>query len=91
MKFILLVLIVLVLTIVIQGYNQWDVKRNIFHKIHNNYVKAEAMIPRSSLKLMDRSDISTQHEVIIAIKQNNLDKLDDILVELSTPGIYMCK
>eukprot|EP01038_Epipyxis_sp_PR26KG_P010227 gene10227-13759_t len=49
-------------------------------------VKMESMNYRSSFKKKDKVNNDVQHELIFAIKQNNLDKLDEILQDISSPN-----
>lgn len=48
--------------------------------------RMESIIPRTSFKHVERADGSHDHEIVIAVKQNNLELLDEMLVERSTPG-----
>jgi hypothetical protein len=35
---------------------------------------------------MKRADIEQHHELVVAVKQNNLDLLEEMVLERSTPG-----
>ena len=51
-----------------------------------SFVKMESMIPRSTFVKVGRADSSVRHEVLIAIKQRNLDVLEGMVLDRSTPG-----
>lgn len=38
------------------------------------------------IKLIERADVEKYHEIIIAVQQNNLDVLEEMVLERSTPG-----
>jgi hypothetical protein len=46
-------------------------------------------VPRSSFVLRERAHHDTEHELIFAVQQRNLIKLDEMLMERSTPGSPM--
>ena len=50
------------------------------------FVKMESMIPRNTFVKINRADGSILHEVLIAIKQRNLDVLESKVLDISTPG-----
>ena len=50
------------------------------------HIQKESIIKRESMKKKSRASGEMIHEVIFAIKQNNLDTLDAMLLERSTPG-----
>eukprot|EP01035_Chromulina_nebulosa_P040662 gene40662-54983_t len=48
-------------------------------------VLIEEMNEREDFIMLDRSPSNTKHELVFAIKQLNLDQLDDILMNISSP------
>jgi len=52
----------------------------------NDFIYMRAMKKRETLKNIGKPSSSDIHHVTIAIKQNNLDKLNDELMERSMPG-----
>lgn len=52
----------------------------------NKSFRTEKMHPRETFQKLYRSSPSEFHEVTIAIKQNNLDRIDGMLTERSMPG-----
>ena len=50
------------------------------------FVKMESMIPRNTFIKINRADGSILHEVLIAIKQRNLDVLESKVLDISAPG-----
>ena len=46
----------------------------------------ETMINREGFELLKRADIEQHHELVVAVKQNNLDLLEEMVLERSTPG-----
>lgn len=52
----------------------------------SNMIKMEEMKPRSDFLRIARTEASTIHEVIVAVKQNNMDVLEEMLKERGTPG-----
>jgi subtilase family serine protease len=43
-------------------------------------------IPRETFKKIERSQKNTRHEVVIAVQQRNMDELEAIVLDRSTPG-----
>ena len=52
----------------------------------SNHIKKGQMIFREDFTRKDISHPERMHTIVIALKQNNLDKLNDMLLERSTPG-----
>ena len=46
----------------------------------------EFIIQRPGIEYVSRADSEAKHEVIIAVKQQNIDILEQKLLERSTPG-----
>jgi subtilase family serine protease len=51
-----------------------------------SHVHMESMLPRSSVQRLQSSPKDALHEVVIAIHQNNVDKLEEMVLDRSTPG-----
>lgn len=49
-------------------------------------LKIESQVPRKSFLKVQRSDPQLVHELVFAVQQSNLDRLDNILMSRSTPG-----
>ncbi len=58
----------------------------ITHGIGNVFVLKETLTKRSTFVKVNESNSDTVHEVMIALHQNNLDVIEAILKERSTPG-----
>ena len=50
------------------------------------HVTMETMIQRDTLVKKDRVDADYIHEVVFALKQKNLDFLEKLVIDMSTPG-----
>eukprot|EP01038_Epipyxis_sp_PR26KG_P008124 gene8124-11002_t len=59
---------------------------NIAESLDNNLVHMGKSIGRESFVRKERSDPLDRHELVFAVKQRNLKKLEEILIEISTPG-----
>jgi hypothetical protein len=54
--------------------------------VHGDHVKMETKIPRQNLHQLGRAKGDTRHEVVFAVHQNNMDILERMVAERSTPG-----
>lgn len=59
---------------------------NLINLFRADFIVKEAMMKGSYLKLISTSPLDHIHEVLIAVKQNNLDKIQAKLMERSKPG-----
>lgn len=58
----------------------------LFGAVCGEFIKMGRMNSRSSFVQQSKTSPETVHELIFAVQQRNLDKLDGILMERSTPG-----
>lgn len=58
----------------------------LFGAVYGEFIKMGRMNSRSSFVQQSKTSPETVHELIFAVQQRNLDKLDGILMERSTPG-----
>lgn len=54
--------------------------------VQSAFVKMESMIKRDSFVLASRAEPSLHHEIVFSIKQRNIEELEKILLDRSTPG-----
>lgn len=54
--------------------------------VSGSFLKMESMIKREDFVLQSKADSDADHEIVFAIKQKNLDKLESMVLERSTPG-----
>ena len=59
---------------------------SLFSIVCGEFLKMGRMNSRSSFVQKSKTDPDKPHELIFAVQQRNLDKLDGILMERSTPG-----
>ena len=55
-------------------------------KAEEHFVRMETMNKRADFIKSSKTPPSNIHEVVIAVKQNNLDLLETMVLERSTPG-----
>jgi len=51
------------------------------------HVKMETMVQRTGFEVIHKADAETDHEIVIAICQRNLDILEEEVLERSNPGL----